>query len=423
MENTYKNIEYHNTYLNLVSYMSQCKEIVFCSNCNSISNLELVKVINNSVCSKIICAFDCETFNRVFKNFAVDLQKNNCFGFMCLVDGSLFYTYFELVDDFFVFVKKLKNRRFVCYCFNFSYDGVFLRNNKTFDINVRDNNGNMYVAYMKNKYKSKFTFIDASRIFNSSRKYNLNVLGKYFFNEKKEDINYEIAFNLLKYEKDITYIVNYNIQDCKITLALGLLAWMFNDKKDVWTVGSLAMKNLKKRLKEKYKNKYEIKFINRKDERSEYIIRDSYHGGKIDCNYIGNILSLVDINQNNIYYVDVNSLYPFIMRSFKTIPNPFSSVKRVDIPNITDCEGVIYLDVHTNKILKYPIFAEVLEEKIKDEYGVNHSYSVLSYLNVTKGCVRAITYDEYRYLLDMGFILDLDFTILYCLEVDRIDNF
>lgn len=69
--------------------------------------------------------------------------------------------------------------------------------------------------------------------------------------------------------------------------------------------------------------------------------RSSYHGGRTECYYIG------DAPEEPYYYVDINSMYPFIMKSSNV---PTELLKRIDTND---------LDKLYNCLMKYYIIADV----------------------------------------------------------------
>lgn len=46
------------------------------------------------------------------------------------------------------------------------------------------------------------------------------------------------------------------------------------------------------------------------DEKTTRLERDSYHGGRVECKFIGAV-------EGDMYYVDVNSMYPYVMREYE----------------------------------------------------------------------------------------------------------
>ena len=119
--------------------------------------------------------------------------------------------------------------------------------------------------------------------------------------------------------------------------------------------------------------------------------RESYRGGRCECFYIG------ELKDDNYYIVDVNSLYPFVMRNNLY---PVKYVKTVKEPTVetlqnslTDYSCVAKVLVRTNE----PVYAVKRERTI---FPVGQFWTVL-------------TTPELLYGLERGHILKIDRCVLY----------
>jgi len=119
--------------------------------------------------------------------------------------------------------------------------------------------------------------------------------------------------------------------------------------------------------------------------------RDSYRGGRVEC------FSLGEFNDGNYYIVDVNSLYPFVMRN-----NPYP----VKYRKIMSGNTIISL----HKILEsQAVIAQVLIETDDPVYAVRRKRTIFP---VGRFWV-TLTTPELKYALDHDHILRVGQTVVY----------
>ncbi len=186
---------------------------------------------------------------------------------------------------------------------------------------------NFILEYTKGT--TKLTFINNQQLFN----YSLKMLGKSVGVEKMD-----VDFG----SDDFEHLKEY----CKNDVEIMVTAWnklfayiRIND------LGNFALTTASQSLNA-FRHKYmkEPIYIHHFKEPVK-LERESYHGGRTECWYIGKW------DSEPIYYVDVNSMYPFVMRDnnfptryLETTKGNFSYQRHANNPNIA-CIARVKLDI------------------------------------------------------------------------------
>ena len=137
------------------------------------------------------------------------------------------------------------------------------------------------------------------------------------------------------------------------------------------------------------------------------IERDAYTGGRTECFYIGKV------PVENIYGLDINSMYPYVMKQ-GFLPSEFNSIVAEQNPKY-----ILEMMEHNY------IIAEVLLNTNKNFYGIKWNENKYRITNSDKspkgrklifptGTFRAyLHHDELKYAIDHGFIIHVYNLILY----------
>lgn len=119
--------------------------------------------------------------------------------------------------------------------------------------------------------------------------------------------------------------------------------------------------------------------------------RDSYRGGRTECFYLG------ELKDENYYIVDVNSLYPFVMRN-NLYPVKYKKILRQ-----------ITTDTLTKTLIDYAVVAKVLIKTNEPVYAVRRKRTIfpIGTFWVT------LTTPELKYALKHNHILKIDRLVIY----------
>jgi hypothetical protein len=127
------------------------------------------------------------------------------------------------------------------------------------------------------------------------------------------------------------------------------------------------------------------------NEQAVELERDSYRGGRTECFYLG------ELKDDNYYIVDVNSLYPFVMREHFY---PVKYKRIVHRPKISDVQI---------RIKSQSVIAEVLIETDEPVYAVRRKRTIFP---VGKFWV-TLTTPELVYALEHNHILKIERAVFY----------
>ena len=303
----------------------------------------------------------------------------------------------KLFNDF---INKLlillKNKKTIIYAHNLSgFDGIFLlahliKNSNKLDIKPLVYNGKIISIEFITKDNKVILFKDSYLLLPISLRKLCSAFNienkKGYFPFKLKDINYIGILPSNEYWNDIT-IENYKllveeykdkvwnfkeeaIKYCQLDcISLYDLISSFNNlifnefnvnSNKCLTLPSLAMKI----FKSKYMPKDSIYQLLGNIEKD---IRSSYTGGAVDMYIPHNIFEAKDnINTDNLFYYDVNSLYPFVMNTMKMpIGKPIyfeGDILKID----QEAFGFFYCKITTPEYLDHPI----LQRKINTNEGL-----------------------------------------------------
>ncbi len=119
--------------------------------------------------------------------------------------------------------------------------------------------------------------------------------------------------------------------------------------------------------------------------------RDSYRGGRTECFFLGNL------SDDNYHILDVNSLYPFVMREQEY---PVKYKRLVHDPKISDLVGFLQ---------SYSVISSVMIVTDEPVYAVRRKRTIFP---VGRFWV-TLTSPELKYALKHGHIKKVGFTVLY----------
>jgi hypothetical protein len=195
-------------------------------------------------------------------------------------------------------------------------------------------NSNMISAVIKFKDSNKhgyITFIDTLNF----NKVSVKELGRIVGIEKMEIDKFLFDKEKLT-EDELKYMVEYNINDCKISQA-----YMYHYQKTHNNLGGNVKTTCPSSALDLFRRKFQKDTLIKeerilKDKEITEFIHKSYFGGRTENYNVG--------EYENTFYYDVNSLYPFSM--LNKFPNP-NSVKIGDrsIENINNFMGVSEVDI------------------------------------------------------------------------------
>jgi hypothetical protein len=287
---------------------------------------------------------------------------------ICIYDGKENKSFY--LDDFIspedmliAAIKSISIRKYKgynIYAHNFSnFDGIFLLKilNKVGNINPTIKDGKIIsVNYIfKSSKSNKFyslRFCDSILLLQNS----LRKLAKSFnCSTQKGD------FNTLQVNKDNFKdlkqdVINYCIDDCKSLYEIlvkfnQLIYENFNISiKNYPTIPSLTFAN----FRTNYLKDNEIAQISGKIHKD---IRKSYTGGKTEM--------YIPYNQedNNLYYIDVNSLYPSVMKKYDFPVGPPTYFEG-DIRKINnEAFGIFFCEIKSPEYLEHPIIQTHVKTK------------------------------------------------------------
>jgi len=188
-------------------------------------------------------------------------------------------------------------------------------------------------------------------------------------------------------------LVNYCHRDVEIELENFKIFMHFLESNNIarlcYTKGSTAMAAFLLRH-------YNTKIYIHNNKQAIDLERASYKGGRVECFYIG------DLNHDNYYMLDVNSLYPFVMRN-NYYPVKYKKIRHKNTPN------------SLGKIIRTKsVVANVLIRTESPIYGVKRdrlTFPVGNFWTV-------LTTPEIKHALSLNQIVQVGDTVIY--EQDNI---
>jgi len=153
-----------------------------------------------------------------------------------------------------------------------------------------------------------------------------------------------------------------------------------------------------------YRHKYmKHRILIDNDPRALELAREAYHGGRVECSYIGTL-------HRDLYYVDVNSMYPHVMREeeYPTILKTF--VRRASVLDLKKW------------ILRFACVARVMIETDVPAYAVRYDDKLIFPVGRFE-C--ALTTPDLRYALAHGHVKSVKCVALYekqCIFREFVDD-
>lgn len=279
----------------------------------------------------------------------------------------------KMVSDFWKYLLKYKKRLnikklYIC-AHNAKYDSLILKTldfiqNSDYEI-VQYSFANPFFITFKNEKKEEITFFSSTNIFQTS----IKKLGKML---KLDKIEYDYFSNGINWKKAITYCR----RDVKI-LRVSMLKYFYL----IQTFGAecSAKITIASQAFETYRQCFlptsNVQIW--RDDKIQRHERIGYKGGRCECYKIGKF--------ENIYSLDINSMYPFQMKC-KKLPYKFKgsypcmTVDEMQTLINNDNEYVYaYCEIDT----PYPIFGKRLNNKLC--FPVGHFWEFLHKAEIKKG--------------------------------------
>jgi len=257
------------------------------------------------------------------------------------------YKYFYDPDEFFNYAisKISKKEKLIMISHNIHFDLSILNGyewicKNKWKVKSFIDNSNVYVMNIEKEGK-RIEFINSFNFFKSS----IKELGKMIGLEKLE-----VDFNNVTNEN----LIKYSFRDCEILLKLFQFYIQYIIDNNIGTFQKTISSQSFTAFRHRFMN-YDI-FIHN-DKTAIKLERKSYFGGRNECFYIGTI------KNENIYQLDVNSMYPYVMRENKFPTKLIKKESNIDIKKLDEylkkycLIGVFKLSV------KEPVFPYVLNDR------------------------------------------------------------
>lgn len=330
--------------------------------------------------------FDCETIMHTLPNG--DIEHELKLGWVCYLrkgdsDRSEVREWLEFtdLDEFWNFIEdhvRPKSKLWV------------ISHNLNFDFTIVKGFKYLYA----NKYKLRFFYNSGvTTIIKVYRKGSsiLFVDSLNWFKESLEVLGNRLGFPKLKIDFDTATVFELSIyckRDVEIIIAAFKALVKFLEVNKIsrlcFTIGSTAMAAYLFRH-------YDEKIYIHNNEQAINLERASYKGGRTECFYLG------ELNDGPYYILDVNSLYPFVMRNhaFPVSYNRFCRKMSVD--------GLaIYLK-------KFAVVAEVVIKTDSPVYALKQKRTLFPVGTFTV----TLTTGELKYALCHNHIVSINLVVLY----------
>lgn len=303
----------------------------------------LVENKSNSV-PKWVIFFDTETYEDKINDKLKALRLRLGYAMLCRKNrNDVLYKVSDLVfkrrEEFYIWLGKI------------------IRNNETYHIvahnmefDFRIVNASKFMPLYGWKLK-KFINEGLNFIVRYSRQ-NSHIIwlnNMQYFNVKLETLGKSVGLDKLKVDFDIVSeeeLLTYCKRDVEIMLQAWNKLYRFIKDNDLgnfaYSIAGQSFNAFRHRFNDK------LIYIHN-NPKAIQLERESYHGGRVEAFYIGKY------DKSKVYYLDVNSMYPFVM---KKNTYPIKLVKYIDKPSISD------LIKYQNK---YNIIADV-NVTIKNNY-------------------------------------------------------
>ena len=335
--------------------------------------------------------FDVETYDKG------GVQVFYFGGLYYYIDGKEIYEYYFNKDELIkrILSKDFIGRWIVATNLSFDYSALFYESKEWNKIKLIYRGSDLISAKYKHSNKGSTVMCDTMNF----APFSVEKLGTILGTPKGLKPDY-IGKRKSKTQKELYEFIEYNKLDCKISCD-----FMYFMQKGVnelggqirITIASTSLDTFRRSYLSRniYKEQLKIKSFDVKE-----FIYKGYYGGRTEVFKRG--------NHSNLYYYDVNSLYPSMM--LKHLPNPNSVFipQDLSINNILDYEGVSEVTVQAPNI-NYPILPYRKDNKLIFPVGIFSG----TYNNV-----------ELRYALDNGYkIIKVHKQLCYLSKISLFTDF
>jgi len=288
----------------------------------------------------------------------------------------------------FIISKRFQGKYIVATNLNFDLTVLFYNTSYWNELDLLKQQSNIISATYKpykNKKKGNIKFIDTFNYLKTS----LENLGKIINIPKLEKPDCLGRYPTNKAEQE--QLIRYNKRDCEVSCE-----FMYFLQKGINNAGG----NLKITIASSSFDIWRRNFLKHVLVKEEKVLKDpkitdfifsGYYGGRTEVFKRGEF--------KNVFYYDINSLYPSVMANFNyPIPQSVEKVKNPEIDNINTYEGVSDVYVHCRKDI-----TPFLPHKTKDKLIFPH------------GTFRGVyNHNELRKALEIGYyILKINKQIIY----------
>jgi hypothetical protein len=308
-----------------------------------LKKINLEKIFDIKVCNTIIIASDFETISINDKLYVycvgILFNNNNYFDFFVDFEKDIVKESSKLIKEYLFFLEnKFDTKKKLCVYFHNlgSFDGYFLMeyfmkyHEDQIDCLIKDNK----IFYIK--YKN-ITFLDSYNII----PYSIDEIGNIYLNKGKSlEITEYDSLDTIK--KNFIDIKKYLYNDVYILYTAIIIFYnkFLLEKVNItekFTLSSIAFQIYRM----KYMNNVKI----RTTRFNNYVfLKKTYLGGL-------NFIRIPYIE--NGYYYDINSLYPYIMKTCQMPVGDFSIIKN-NFLSIDNYFGFIYCTVYVNQNIDIP---------------------------------------------------------------------
>lgn len=279
----------------------------------------------------------------------------------------------RMVKTFWEYLLKYKKRLnikklYIC-AHNAKYDSLILKTldfiqNSDYEI-VQYSFANPFFITFKNNKKEEITFFSSTNIFQTS----IKKLGQMLHLDK---IEYDYFSNGINWKKAITYC-RRDVQILRISMLkyFNLIQTFGAECSTKITIASQAFET----YRQCFLPQNNVKIW--RDDKIQRYERIGYKGGRCECYKIGNF--------ENIYSLDINSMYPYQMKC-KKLPYKFKGsypCMTLDEMQTLINEDTEYIYAYCEIDTPYPIFGKRLNNKLC--FPVGHFWEFLHKSEIKKG--------------------------------------
>jgi hypothetical protein len=307
-----------------------------------------------------------------------------------------FFNKLKMID--FILTKKFQGKYIVATNLNFDLTVLFYNTPEWNELEILKQQSNIIFAKYKpykNKKKGTIRFIDTFNYLKTS----VHNLGKIINKPKLEKPECLGRIPNNKQEKE--QLIRYNKRDCEVSCD-----FMYFLQKGINEAGG----NLKITIASSSFDIWRRNFLNKTLVKEEKVLKDNSIKDFIFSGYYGGRTEVFKRGEfKNIYYYDINSLYPSVMKNcLYPLPQSVENIKNPDISNIHKHEGVSDVFVYCPNNIK-----PLLPHKTKDK------------LIFPSGIFRgSYNHNELRKALEIGYkILEIKKQIIYNVTFKPFDKF